>query len=317
MDEFLISIVIPVYHEGQQIRENLHIIHDILFNSRIEHEFVIVDDGSKDNTWDEVKKASFEIPGVNAIRFSRNFGKEAALCAGLEAVKGDACVVIDSDLQHPPSLIPEMVRLWKEEGYEVVEGVKSFRGKESIVNKLGASLFYDTLRRLSGYDLNMASDFKLLDVKVVSAILQMPERHTFFRGMSAWVGFRRMSIPFVVQERAKGNSKWSVLKLSKLALNAITSFSALPLQLVTFLGIAFLLGALVLGVQTVYMKLSGIAFSGFTTVILLLLLIGSALMISLGIIGTYIAKIFDEVKNRPRFLIKETTDDKSKIKVRQ
>lgn len=132
MDDFLISVVIPVYREEQQIRENLHIVHDILMDSKISHEFVIIDDGSNDNTWGEIVKTSNEISGICAIRFSKNFGKEVALCAGLESVKGDACIVMDSDLQHPPRLIPEMVRLWREEGYEVIEGIKTSRGKEKL-----------------------------------------------------------------------------------------------------------------------------------------------------------------------------------------
>jgi polyisoprenyl-phosphate glycosyltransferase len=278
-----------------------------MIENDIVYEFIIIDDGSTDDTWKELEGVSRDLPAIHLIRFSRNYGKEAALCAGLEEVDCDACIVMDSDLQHPPELIPEMVRLWKEEGYDVVEGEKILRGKEGVANKLGASMFYGVFKRLSGYDLNQASDFKLLDSKVVCAIKSMPERNTFFRGMSVWVGYKRKSIPFIVQDRMDGNSKWSVIKLSKLAMDAITSFSSLPLQLVTLLGITFLIGALILGGQTIYMKAAGIAFSGFTTVILLLLIMGSALMISLGIIGNYIAKIFNEVKGRPRYLIKEET----------
>lgn len=310
MENQLISMIIPVYNEGIQIKNNINVIHQILKEHQIAHEFILIDDGSRDDSWEKIILVSQEVPFVHGIRLSRNFGKEAALCAGLEAAKGDASIVMDADLQHPPSLIPEMIRLWKEEGFDVVEGVKTLRGKESMTNKMGASLFYRLLKKLSGYDLNMASDFKLLDAKVVQALLEMPERQTFFRGMSAWVGFNRKSLPFEVQNRTSGHSGWSIYKLTLLALNAITSFSSLPLQLVTFLGVLFFIGAMVLGIQTLYMKLSGIAFSGFTTVILLLLLIGSALMISLGIIGTYIAKIFDEVKYRPRYLVREMIDRK-------
>jgi len=302
----MVSIIIPVYNEGKQIFENINIIHTILNRASVKHQFIIVDDGSKDDTWNEINRISQAIPEVYAVRLSRNFGKESALCAGLELSNGDACVIMDADLQHPPEIIPEMVRLWKEEGYEVVEAVKSSRGKEKLVNKTGALLFYKILYRLSGFDLNHASDFKLLDAKVVSAWRLMNERNTFFRGMSAWVGFKRTSIPFVVAERRIGTSKWSVLRLFKLAVTAITSFSSAPLQIVTFLGIGFLIGSFLLGIQTLYMKFKGMAVSGFTTVILLQLIIGSALMISLGVIGTYIAKIFDEVKSRPRYIISET-----------
>jgi polyisoprenyl-phosphate glycosyltransferase len=305
MKDFTISIIIPVYNEGQQIQKNLRKVHDIMCENSIYYEFIVIDDGSSDDTWKELEIVSKELPAIHLIRFSRNYGKEAALFAGIEAVDSDACIIMDSDLQHPPELIPEMVRLWKEEGYDVIEGEKSLRGKEGIANKLGASVFYGAFKKLSGYDLNRASDFKLLDSKVIDALQSMPERNTFFRGMSIWVGYKRKSIPFVVQDRKDGRSKWSIFKLSKLAIDAIISFSSLPLQMVTLIGMTFFIGALILGVQTIYMKVAGIAFSGFTTVILLLLIMGSALMISLGIIGNYIAKIFDEVKGRPRYLIKE------------
>ncbi len=308
MSEFLISIVIPVYCEEKQIKKSVEKIDSILNDKMIKHEFILIDDGSTDSTWVEMCKLQCDIPGVRAFRLSRNFGKESALCAGLELLKGDACVVIDADLQHPPEIIPEMVRLWKEEEFDVVEGVKVSRGKESIINKAGAFFFYKILKKLSGIDLDRASDFKLLDAKVICAWREMNERNTFFRGMSAWVGFKRTSIPFTVADREEGSTKWSVFRLFRLAINAITSFSSLPLHIVTILGVVFLAISFVLGIQTLYMKFNGEAVSGFSTVILLLLIIGSALMISLGIIGTYIAKIFDEVKYRPRYLISERRD---------
>lgn len=306
MSDFLLSIVIPVYNEESQIYENIMAIDRVLSDAGLPHEFVLVDDGSRDGTWSELLRLSERFAYVNALRLSRNFGKEAALCAGLEHIGGSACVVMDSDLQHPPEVIVKMVELWRQ-GFEVVEGVKTSRGSESLFNKLGARTFYKLLKRSSGLNLEGASDFKLLDVKVIDAWKQMGERITFFRGMSAWVGFKRASLPFAVADRREGASKWSVFRLFKLAVNAITSFSSAPLQIVTFIGFLFLAGSLVMAVQTLYMKLMGVALSGFTTVILLLLIIGSTLMISLGIIGTYIARIFDEVKFRPRYIISESS----------
>lgn len=303
-------MVIPVYNEEKQVRETVRVIGAILTKCQVDYEFIFIDDGSKDQTWLELKQLAALDPKIQAIKLSRNFGKESALCAGLEAVQGDACIVIDADLQHPPSLIPEMLRLWKDEGYEIVEGVKSSRGKESLSSKMSAGLFYRILHKLSGINLNDASDFKLMDAKVISAWRAMPERNTFFRGMAAWVGFKRIAVPFEVAERTTGGTKWSKYRLFKLAITAITSFSSFPLQIVTFLGILFLLGAVLLGIQTLYMKFSGIAVGGFTTVILLLLITGSALMISLGIIGTYLAKIFEEVKHRPRYIVAETVKSK-------
>ncbi|MCX7842656.1 MAG: glycosyltransferase family 2 protein [Clostridia bacterium] len=310
MDKTLITVVIPVYNEENQIYETIEVIRDKLAITGMDYEFILVDDGSSDGTWLKLKMLSEDFQSIKALRLSRNFGKEAALCAGLEAAKGDACIVMDADLQHPPELIPEMVRLWRDESYDVVEAVKSVRGDESLVNKIGAHLFYKTLSKLSGFDIDQASDFKLLDKKVVEAWRCMNERDTFFRGMAAWVGFNRISIPFNVASRKKGTSKWSLFKLSRLAVSAITSFSSLPLQIVTFMGLIFLIGSVVLGIQTLYMKLMGIALSGFTTVILLLLIIGSTLMISLGVIGTYIARIYEEVKRRPRYIISEKVESR-------
>lgn len=309
MKEKLITVVIPVYNEGIQIYQNILTIREVLDNITFCYEFLLIDDGSTDRTWAEITRLSNDIPSVRALKLSRNFGKEAALCAGLENIKGAACIIMDADLQHPPSLIPEMIRLWDEKGFDVVEGVKSSRGRENLLNKTCASFFYRIMYRFSGINLDRASDFKLLDEKVIQSWRKMLERNTFFRGMSAWTGFNRISIPFKVAERKNGNSKWSVLRLFKLGLNAITSFSSVPLHIVTFLGLGFLTGSFFLALQTLYMKFKGIAVSGFTTVILLLLIIGSTLMISLGIIGTYIARIYEEVKYRPRYLICERIEN--------
>lgn len=306
---FKISIVIPVYNEEKQIKHNIRFIQNILINNSISHTIVLIDDGSSDNTWIMLEELSEELLNIHALKLSRNFGKEGAICAGLDMADGDACIIMDSDLQHPPEIIPQMIQLWQN-GYEVVDGVKTSRGKESFVNKLGANSFYNILKTFSGINLKNASDFKLMDFKVLSSWRLMNERNTFFRAMSTWVGFKRTTIPFEVADRDVGTSKWSLFKLFKLAITAITSFSSIPLQIVTFLGFVFLIGAIVLGIQTLYMKFRGIAASGFTTVILLQLIIGSAIMISLGIIGTYISKIFDEVKNRPRYIISEEVNSK-------
>ncbi len=267
-------------------------------------ELVMVDDGSTDGTWDAIQQLAESYP-VAGVRFSRNFGKEAAIIAGLESAGGRAVVVMDGDLQHPPELIPEMLRLWREEGVEVVEAVKSDRGREAAAYRTGSSLFYFIMNTLSGFDLANASDFKLLTRQAAEALLGMQERNPFFRGMTAWVGFKRARVPFEVKEREEGGTKWSFLRLLRLSLDAITGFSSLPLHAVTLLGLCFLAFSVVLGINTLYMKFSGQAVSGFTTVILLQLIIGSMLMISLGIIGEYLARIFAEVKKRPRFLVSE------------
>ncbi len=303
METKLLSIVIPIYNEGANIVANLGVIRDILVKASIPHEMVLVDDGSSDNTWEELERAAVLYGNVRASRFSRNFGKEAALMAGLDMAAGDACVVLDADLQHPPQLIPEMVRLWREDGWQVVEAVKTSRGRESLFHKLSAGLFYRTMDRMTGIPMQNASDFKLLDRAVYESVRALPERYTFFRGLSAWVGYRRIAISFEVAERAGGVSKWSLRSLIRLAVIAITSFSSAPLQFVTTIGVVFVIGSLLLAVQTLVNYLTGHAVGGFTTVILLLLIIGGILMVSLGLIGTYLARIFDEVKGRPRYIV--------------
>ncbi len=225
--------------------------------------------------------------------------------AGLEAVRGDCAVVLDCDLQHPPEKIPEMFRLW-EQGYEVIEGRKTSRGKESAAHKASAGTFYRLMSSGIGCDMENASDFKLMDRKVVDSLNSLKERGVFFRALSFWVGFKSTFVEYEVQEREAGVSKWSTKKLIKYAVTNITSFTTAPLQIVTGLGFLTLLIAAVLGIVALVQKIAGVALGGFTTVILLELFIGSVVMISIGIIGYYIARIYEEVKGRPRYIISET-----------
>ncbi len=300
------SIVIPVYSESSHLSKVFTTINRVIYSLQTLYEFVLVDDGSPDNTWDVIKELAQQHPYIiKAVRLSRNFGKESALCAGLEIATGEVVIIMDGDLQHPPELIPEMLRLWHKSDADIVEAIKISRGKESLISKIGAQLFYAILNKLSAYNLRGASDYKLLDRKVVDAWLKMGERNLFFRGMTAWLGFRRVQIPFEVPPRIGGKSGWSIFKLIKLAITGLTAFSSLPLHLITFSGCVFLIFAVVLGLQTLFFKLIGRAVDGFTTVILLQLIIGSLLMISLGIIGLYLARIYEEVKGRPRYIISE------------
>lgn len=301
----LLSVVIPIYQEGNHIKSSIKVIENVLIENKVVYEFILVDDGSKDNTWSELKNLANDSEHIIIIRLSRNFGKESALCAGLEYAKGDMVLVMDSDLQHPPEIIPEMVNAWLTEGYDVVDGIKRSRGKENIIYRVCAKLFYYLIYKSSDVHLGRASDYKLLDRKVVEAWKELPERAIFFRGMSAWVGFKRKEIEFDVADRVNGKTKWSLLRLIRLAANAITSYTSVPLHCITLLGIIMFFIAVVLGFQTLFMKLSGRASDGFTTVILLLLIIGSAIMTSLGIIGIYLTKIYKEVKARPRYLISD------------
>ncbi len=299
----ILSVLIPVHDESDQIAQNLSLIHSEAAKTGLPTEMIVVDDGSTDGTWQVLEKLAEQLPGLKALQLSRNFGKEAAICAGLAYSSGKACIVIDSDLQHPPDLIPEMVRLWRDERWDIVEGIKRTRGTEPLINKLGARFFYRTLSRLSGYDLYGSSDFKLLDRKVIDAWLDMRERNTFFRGMITWLGYRRKQVSFSVPRRRLTQSRWSFFGLFRLAVIAITAFSSLPLQAVTLLGGIFLLCAILFSGYALLLYFTGLALPGFTTVIILEMLIGGVLMISLGIIGTYIAQIYQEVKYRPRYVV--------------
>ena len=307
----LLSVILPAYNEEKMIEKARDTLGRILSEQDIPYEIVFVDDGSKDQTWSEIEKAAETDNHVAGVHFSRNFGKESAMMAGLASAGGDCCVVMDCDLQHPPETVVEMYRLW-EQGYEVVEGVKHSRGKESLAHRASAGMFYKIISKAVGIDMSRASDFKLLDRKAVDALLEMPERNAFFRALSAWIGYKTTSVEFDVREREEGVSKWSTKSLIRYAITNIVSFSSAPMQLVTGAGVFMFLLAIVLGIQTLVHYFTGNAVEGFTTVILLLLLIGSILMISLGIIGYYISKIYEEVKGRPRYLISRKIDSQVK-----
>jgi dolichol-phosphate mannosyltransferase len=236
------------------------------------------------------------------VKFSRNFGKEAAIFAGLAQARGDCAAVMDCDLQHPPEKLPEMYRLWQK-GFQVIEGVKTDRGKESALHTFAAQRFYAIISRATGIDMSRASDFKLLDRRAVDVLLAMREKNAFFRALSSWIGFSTTQVEFEVQPRLAGESKWSVRSLVRYAVTNIAAFSTAPLQLVTLMGVVVFLCSVVLGIHSLWQKFTGHALEGFTTVILLQLLIGSLLMICLGIIGYYIAKIYEEIKDRPRYIL--------------
>lgn len=306
----MLSIIIPAYNEEKMAPAAAEVISGIMDEAGIPFELLFVDDGSKDGTWREIQHAAERDPRIVGLHFSRNFGKESAMFAGLERASGDCCAVLDCDLQHPPEKLVEMYRLW-EQGYEVVEGIKEDRGKESGLHRFAANSFYGLISRATGMDMSSSSDFKLLDRKVVDALNQMPERNVFFRALSFWVGFKRTTVSYCVRERAAGESKWSTKSLVKYAVNNIGSFSSAPLHIITVLGITMLIVSVILGVIALVQKITGQALGGFTTVILLLLFSSSIIMISLGIIGYYIARIYDELKGRPRYIIAETCGGKN------
>ena len=294
--------MIPAYNEEQVLDKTVQVLSELLASESIPYELLFVDDGSKDHTWERIVNAHQKNENVRGIHFSRNFGKEAAIFAGLSEARGDCVAVMDCDLQHPPGTLVEMYRMWVD-GVEVVEGVKRTRGKESSMHRAATGIFYRIMSKAVKIDMSRASDFKLLDRKAVESLLEMPEKNAFFRAMSSWIGFVHGQVEFDVKEREAGESKWSTRMLITYAISNIVGFSTAPMQFVTGAGIVVFLIAIILGIQTIVRYCTGHAVEGFTTVILLILLIGSLIMISLGIIGYYIARIYEETKGRPRYII--------------
>lgn len=304
----LLSVIIPSFNEQKNISNTAKVLSELMAREEIDYELIFVSDGSSDGTYEAVCKESVANPRIKGVEFSRNFGKEASIFAGLQVALGDACVVMDCDLQHPPEVIPQMYKLWTE-GYEVVEGIKTNRGKESLFHRMFANLFYGIMSRLIKMDMKSSSDFKLIDRKVVNVLLDLTEKNTFFRALTFWAGFRSTTVEYEVQERQFGETKWSYGSLFKYAIMNATAFSTLPLQIVTFMGVVCILFSIVLAVQTLVKYFMGTAVEGFTTVILLILIVGGFIMLSLGIIGHYLARIYEEVKGRPKYIIKQVTEN--------
>lgn len=302
----LLSVVLPAYNEELMIAKTCRVLREILTGAGIPYELVLVNDGSKDNTWNEIEKASEKDPHIVGVHFSRNFGKESAVFAGLAQATGDVAAVMDCDLQHPPETLVEMYRLWQE-GYEVIEGVKSSRGEESALHKKAAGFFYGIMSGATKVDMQNTSDFKMLDRRAVDSILSLPERNMFFRATSSWVGYKTTYVEFEVQEREAGESKWSTSSLIKYAFTNIVAFTTAPLQIITVIGGICFACSLVLLIYSLVQYFGGNAVEGYTTLMTVMLLIGSAVMVSLGIIGYYMAKIYEEVKHRPRYIISRIT----------
>lgn len=297
-----LSVVLPAYNEEQMLAKTCRTLKKILDLAEINYELVIVDDGSTDQTWKIIEETAEKDRNVTGVHFSRNFGKEAAIVAGLTQASGNAVAVMDCDLQHPPEVLVKMYRLW-EQGYEVVEGIKKSRGTETVFHRKSAGFFYRIMSRATGFNMENASDFKLLDRKAVESVLSMPERSMFFRATSSWVGFKSTSVLFEVQEREAGESKWSTGSLIRYAFRNIVAFTTLPLQFVTIGAGGCFICSLLLLIYSLVRYFTGHAVEGYTTLLIVMLFIGSAVMMSLGIIGYYIARIYEEVKRRPRYIV--------------
>jgi len=301
----LISVVIPAYNEERIIGANLPIILETLFCESYDLELIVVDDGSKDTTAAILEDLAALDARIKPVIFTRNFGKEAAVLAGLAEARGAAAIVMDADLQHPPQIAREMIALWRK-GIPLVEAVKAERGDANVADGLFAKGFYWAFRKLSGMDLNGHSDYKLLDRQVIDVYLALPERNRFFRGLIHWTGYTSAQIPFSVAERSGGASQWNKLKLLRYAIDNITSFTSFPLKVISALGFATLIVGVLLAALSVLQKFQGEAQDGFTTVIFLIAMIGGVILLSIGVVGHYLARIYDEVKRRPEYLVRKS-----------
>jgi polyisoprenyl-phosphate glycosyltransferase len=301
----VISIVAPAYNEERNLAEFLAAIVPVLEGLNEPFEIVFVNDGSRDNTLGMLAAAASQDARIKVIGLARNFGKDIALSAGLAHASGQAIIPIDCDLQHPVELIPEFVRTWRE-GYDMVLGVRSKRDEEGLLRRTASRTYYRIMRMMTSVEIPPnAGDYRLIDRKILDVINQMPERHRFMKGIFAWPGFKVASIEFQANVRAnETRSSWSFFKLWRFALDGLFSFSTAPLKIWTYVGLLSALGAFIYLTWTVVQKLVfGIDVPGYASLLILLLFFNGLTMISNGIQGEYIARIFEEVKGRPLYVV--------------
>ena len=301
-----LSILIPAFNEAEGITLFFKQLYDVLESCCADFEIWVIDDGSRDSTWEKVCVAQKVFPSLFGLKFTRNFGKEAAILAGLRNVRGKAVIVMDADGQHPPSLLPNMLEAWRKGNAQIVAAQKSSRDTDKWTARLNAHLFNKLMKTLTGLDLAGASDFRLLDRRVIDTLLAFPEKVRFFRGMTVWTGFNTTTLGFDVAPRIAGESQWSTAQLTRLAIIAITSFSAKPLGMIFRLGLFGIAASILIFLQAIYSWMSGIAISGWTSLTVVILLFGSANLLGIGVLGAYLAQIFDEIKSRPEYLISES-----------
>lgn len=301
-----ISCVVPCRNEARNLERLLPLLRATLGGLVPHWEIVLVDDGSNDDTAARLPEWTAQ-PGVRALQLSRNFGKEAALTAGLQAAAGEVVVMLDADLQHPPALIGTFLRHWQA-GADVVYAVREHRGDERGYKRAGARWFYRLVNGGGRFEVPAgAGDFRLMDRRVVDTLLSLPERNRFMKGLYAWVGFEAVAVPYMPAERAHGRSHFSAIKLAALALDGLTAFTTLPLRAVSVLGFVIALAAFLYGgYLTLSYLLYGHDVSGWTTIVVSLMLFVGIQLVSLGVVGEYVGRIFEEVKARPLYVVKRS-----------
>jgi glycosyltransferase involved in cell wall biosynthesis len=300
------SIIAPIYNEFENLPELYRRIHEVMDSTGQSYELILVDDGSTDGSTERIRQLAAGDPIVRPVIFARNFGHQIAVTAGLDYSRGEAVVIIDADLQDPPEVILELAKKWKE-GYEVVYAVRAEREGESWFKLFTASLFYRLIYRITDVKIPLdTGDFRLIDRSVVSVINSMREKHRFLRGMGAWVGFKQIGVEYKRAARHAGETKYPFNKMLKLALNAITGFSYFPLQVATYFGFISA-GIAILAIPLVVIeRLTGSqAFYGQATTLIAVLFFGGVQLISLGVLGEYIGRIYDEVKGRPLYIVRD------------
>jgi glycosyltransferase involved in cell wall biosynthesis len=300
-----LSVVVPVFNEEENIPELYRRLRAVLPQVVQEWEILFVDDGSRDRSWELIRALAAQDPRVRGLRFSRNFGHQMAFAAGLDHARGQAVVIMDADLQDPPELIPELVAKHRE-GYEVVYAVRVARHGETAFKKLTAKLFYRLLARITAVQIPLdTGDFRLMGPRAVEAFRRLPERHRFTRGLVAWLGFPQTGVPYERAPRHAGTTKYPLRKMLRFALDAITSFSHLPLQLATWLGFAVSAFAFFYILVVLALKLAGISWPGYTSLMAAILFLGGVQLLMVGLLGEYVGRIYDEVKQRPLYLVAE------------
>ncbi|HEX7393750.1 MAG TPA: glycosyltransferase family 2 protein [Anaerolineaceae bacterium] len=305
------TIIAPVYNEAESLPVLYQRVKEVMDTTGESWELVLVDDGSKDGSTDMIRSLANQDKRVRPVIFARNFGHQIAVTAGLDYSRGQAVIIIDSDLQDPPEVILDLIAKWRE-GFEVVYAVRAEREGETWFKTFTASLFYRLIYRITDIKIPLdTGDFRLMDRKVVNVMNSMREKHRFLRGMSAWVGFKQTGVPYKRAARFAGSTKYPFRKMFRLALNAITGFSYFPLQVATYLGfIAALLSIIAIPIVAIGRLTGTGAFTGQATTLIAVLFLGGVQLICVGILGEYIGRIYDEVKGRPLYIVSQGPDDK-------